>query len=196
MGSEKKKITFKLPIVKQPDDVTCGPTCLHSIYQYYNDRTALEQVIREVPMLETGGTYASRLGTHALKRGYQSEIWSFNVNMFDPSWFGLPADQMFEKLKLQRQAKKHRKLRTASDGYMEFLKNGGILRFEDLTPELLVSCLREGKPVIAGLSATYLYKSMREDPKTCEHNDVKGYPSGHFVVLTGIDTEARTVQIT
>lgn len=195
MGNFKKHTHIKVPIRKQPDDVTCGPTCLHSIYEFHNDRTALEQVIREVPMLENGGTYASRLGVHALKRGYVAEIWSFNVNIFDPTWFGLPRDQLFEKLKLQRHAKKQRKLRTASDGYMEFLQNGGVLRFDDLTPELLVSCLQGPRPVIAGLSATYLYKSSREDPKTSEHNDIKGRPSGHFVVLTGIDTETKTVHI-
>jgi len=191
MGNLKKKINIR----KQPDDVTCGPTCLHSIYEYMNDKAALEQIIKEVPMLETGGTYASRLGVHALKRGYKAEIWSFNVNMFDPTWFGLPPAQLFEKLKLQRHAKKQRKLRTASDGYMEFLQHGGILRFEDLTSDLLVKLLSGPRPVIAGLSATYLYQSAREDPKTCEHNDIKGRPSGHFVVLTGIDTAARTVHI-
>ncbi len=195
MGNLKKKIHLKVPIRKQPDDVTCGPTCLHSIYGFHSDSAALEQVIKEVPMLETGGTYASRLGVHALKRGYQAEIWSFNVNIFDPTWFGLPPEQLFEKLKLQRHAKKQRKLRTASDGYMEFLQHGGILRFEDLTPELLEYCLRGPRPVIAGLSATFLYKSAREDPKTCEYNDIKGRPTGHFVVLTGIDTEAKTVNI-
>ncbi len=196
MALEKKKIRVKLPIRKQPDDVTCGPTCLHSIYGFHNDLISLEDVIGEVPMLETGGTYASWLGVHALKRGYEAEIWSFNVNIFDPSWFGLPESMIFEKLKIQRQVKKHRKLRTASDGYMEFIQQGGKLRFEDLTIELLESCMRDGKPVIAGLSATYLYKSMREDPKTGEHHDIKGRPSGHFVVLTGLDFEARTVQIT
>ncbi|MCX6128304.1 MAG: hypothetical protein NTX25_04475 [Proteobacteria bacterium] len=195
MGNLKKKIHVKVPIRKQPDDVTCGPTCLHSIYEFHQDQASLEQVIREVPMLETGGTYASKLGVHALKRGYQAEIWSFNVNIFDPTWFGLPAEQMFEKLKLQRQAKKQRKLRTASDGYMEFLQHGGILKFEDLNIELLVSCLRGGYPLIAGLSATYLYKSAREDPKSCEHNDVKGRPSGHFVVLTGIERDTNMVHI-
>ena len=196
MGHVPKKIRVKLPIRKQPDDVTCGPTCLHSIYGFYNDTMKLEDVISQVPMLESGGTYASWLGVHALQRGYHAEIWSFNVNIFDPSWFGLPESMIFEKLKLQRQVKKHRKLRTASDGYMEFIKQGGKLRFGDLTIELLASLMRDGRPVIAGLSATYLYKSTREDPKTGEHHDIKGRPAGHFVVLTGLDIEARTVQIT
>ncbi len=196
VGNFKKKINVSVPMKKQPDDVTCGPTCLHSLYQFYNDTISLEQVIKEIPMLETGGTYASRLGVHALKRGYSAEIWSFNLNIFDPTWFGLPPEQMFEKLKLQRHAKKHRKLRSSSDGYMDFLQHGGILRFEDLTPELLLRCMHGSQPIIAGLSATYLYKSSREHPRTCEHDDIKGFPSGHFVVLNGIDEEHKTVHIT
>lgn len=181
---------------RQPDDVTCGPTCLQSIYAYFNDNIALESVIKEVPMLETGGTYASKLGVHALKRGYNADIWSFNVNIFDPTWFELPNKELIAKLEQQKQYKKNRKLRTSSEGYIEFLQDGGHLHFEDLTADLLLATLQGGRPVIAGLSSTFLYKSMREDPRSNASDDIKGRPSGHFVILTGIDMEARTVQIT
>ncbi len=196
MGTEKRSIKLKIPLGQQPDDVTCGPTCLQSIYGFYADGISLESVISEVAMLEEGGTYASKLGAHSLKRGYSAEIWSFNVNIFDPSWFDMNSPQLIAKLKLQRQAKKNRKLRNASDGYLEFLESGGILRFEDLTANLLVSLLQDGRPLIAGLSSTYLYKTMREDPKTTANDDIRGRPAGHFVLITGIDMEARTAQIT
>ena len=196
MGTEKRSIKLKIPLGKQPDDVTCGPTCLQSIYGFYSDGISLESVISEVSMLEDGGTYASKLGAHALKRGYACEIWSFNVHIFDPTWFDLNAESMCIKLRQQKAVKKNRKLRNASDGYLDFLENDGILRFEDLTANLLVSLLQDGRPLIAGLSSTYLYKSMREDPKTSVDNDVKGRPAGHFVLITGIDMEARTAQIT
>ena len=35
-------------IQSQPTDSTCGPTCLHAVYQYWNDTISLEQVIGEV----------------------------------------------------------------------------------------------------------------------------------------------------
>jgi len=196
MGTEKRSIKLKIPLGKQPDDVTCGPTCLQSIYGFYADVISLESVISEVSMLEQGGTYASKLGAHALTRGYSAEIWSFNVNIFDPSWFDMGSAQLIAKLKLQKKAKKNAKLRTASDGYLEFLEAGGLLRFEDLTTNLLVSLLQDGRPVIAGLSSTYLYKTMREDPITTANDDIRGRPAGHFVLITGIDMEARTAQIT
>ncbi|MBC7661296.1 MAG: peptidase-C39 like family protein [Chitinophagaceae bacterium] len=196
MGTEKRSIKLKIPLKRQPDDVTCGPTCLESIYGFYADGISLESVISEVAMLEEGGTYASKLGYHALKRGYAADIWTFNVQIFDPTWFGLNSNELKVKLRQQKHAKKNRKLRNASDGYLDFLEHGGVLHFEDLTENLLVSLLQDGRPLIAGLSSTYLYKSIREDPLTSQDNDIKGRPAGHFVLITGIDMEARTAQIT
>ena len=43
-------------IQRQPDDETCGPTCLHAIYRYFNDPVPFEQVLTEVQALELGGT--------------------------------------------------------------------------------------------------------------------------------------------
>lgn len=196
MRKDRPKIKVKVPIHKQPDDVTCGPTCLHSIYGFHNDDIALEELIGDVRMLDTGGTYASWLGVHALKRGYEAEIWSFNLNVFDPTWFNLPQQKILDKLELQLKAKKDQKLKAASQGYMEFIKSGGKLRFDDLTLDSLELLLEGGRPVIVGLSATYLYHSMREMPDTEENDDINGLPSGHFVVITGLDPETRTVQIT
>lgn len=196
MGTEKRSIKLKIPLKRQPDDVTCGPTCLQSIYGFFHDGISLESVIEEVSMLEEGGTFASKLGTHALKRGYQAEIWSFNVHIFDPSWFDLESKSMITKLKQQKVAKKNKKLRFASDGYLDFLHYGGKLHFEDLTANLLVSLIQDGTPAIAGLSSTYLYRSIREDPRTNKDDDVTGRPAGHFVLVTGIDLDARTAQIT
>ena len=40
---------FDLEILTQPDDSTCGPTCLHAVYRYFKDPVALDDVIAEVP---------------------------------------------------------------------------------------------------------------------------------------------------
>ena len=61
--------SLDLEIELQPDDATCGPTCLQAVYRYYGDLESLEDVIAEVPQLETGGTLAANLAIHALKRG-------------------------------------------------------------------------------------------------------------------------------
>ena len=59
---------LEVEILTQPDDFTCGPTCLHALYQYFGDEIPLEQVIREVQFLEGGGTLDVLLANHALKR--------------------------------------------------------------------------------------------------------------------------------
>ena len=39
---------LSLDILPQPDELTCGPTCLHAVYRYYGDDISLDQVIAEV----------------------------------------------------------------------------------------------------------------------------------------------------
>ncbi len=78
---------LKFGIQAQPDDTTCGPTCLQAVYNYFEDEVALTQVIAEVPALAAGGTLAVLLGEHALRRGYKATIFTYNLEVFDPSWF-------------------------------------------------------------------------------------------------------------
>ena len=78
---------LSVDILPQPDDTTCGPTCLDAIYRYFGDPLPLEQVIAEVPHLKEGGTLAVWLACHALHRGYSAKIFTYNLQMFDPTWF-------------------------------------------------------------------------------------------------------------
>lgn len=48
---------------------------------------------------------------------------------------------------------------------------------------------------VAGLSATFLYRSSRENSKTNEDQDVRGEPTGHFVVLKGYHRRKQTVVV-
>jgi hypothetical protein len=80
-------IELDVTMRRQPNETTCGPTCLHAIYDYYQDAIALEQVIPEIQMIDNGGTYASFLGCHALRRGYAATLYTWDLMVFDPSWF-------------------------------------------------------------------------------------------------------------
>lgn len=184
-----------IPIKPQPDETTCGPTCLHSIYQYYQDPIGLQEVIDEVLSLEDGGTLGALLAHHALKRGFNATIYSYNLQVFDPSWFTLEMEEIQDKLKEQLKFKDDPKLKIATDAYLKFLENGGKLRFEDLRSMIIRRYLKKDQPVIAGLSATYLYGSKREFGPNLEYDDIRGEPSGHFVVLYGYDMETRMVSI-
>lgn len=184
-----------LDIQFQPDDTTCGPTCLHAIYRYYNDRASLEQVIGSVRFLETGGTVAAHLGCDALRRGFSAAIYVYNLHIWDPTWFTVPGVDLAERLRAQAAHKEDGKLRWVTEAYLEFLSLGGEVRFADLTPRLIRRYLDNGVPVLAGLSATYLYRSAREHGVHHDYDDVRGEPQGHFVVLAGYDREKREVLV-
>ncbi len=74
------KMHFELEILPQPDQFTCGPTCLHAVYRYFGDSvSSCRQVVDEIPQLEDGGTLAVVMACHALARGYQATIYTYNV---------------------------------------------------------------------------------------------------------------------
>jgi hypothetical protein len=179
----------------QPDDETCGPACLHGIYRYYGDDIALAQVSAELHRLDRGGTLDVFLANHALKRGYKVTLFTYNLELFDPTWFALPHDEIRAKLEAQAAVKNWPRLQAATRGYDEFLRLGGTLKLRDLDPSLLRKYLKRGIPVITGLSATYLYRAVRDIPETNEDDDVRGEPVGHFVVLTGYRKHPREVLI-
>jgi hypothetical protein len=189
------KTRIEFDIVAQPDDQTCGATCLHSIYRHHGDRIDLEDVIRDVEHLEEGGTLGVFLGCHALRRGYRVTLYSYNLQVFDPTWHGLSQTELSERLAKQMAVKAQRKLKVASKAYMEFIELGGQIRFTELSPKLLRRHLTGNVPMIAGLSSTYLYQSAREYGPRGEYDDIRGIPGGHFVVLCGYDTESREVRV-
>jgi hypothetical protein len=164
------------------------------VYRYFGDEIALETVIDEVSTFDKGGTIAVFLGRHALARGYRARIYTYDLVVFDPTWFEKGVD-LARRLRRQRAAKDEWKLRLATDGYLEFLKRGGEIRFEDLNSALIRRYLGSGIPILTGLSSTYLYHSAREFGPDDDPDDVRGSSAGHFVVLAGYDREKRSVLV-
>lgn len=183
-----------LEILPQPDETTCGPACLQAVYNFYGDDISLGRVVSEVKSLEGGGTLEVFLACHALRRGYAARIYTYNLAVFDPTWFVDGVD-IRGKLLEQMEAKDKPKLHTATKGYLDFLELGGELRCEDLTTALIRKYLNRGIPVLAGLSSTYLYKSPREYGPEADWDDVKGEAAGHFVALSGYDKMTRNVSV-
>lgn len=216
---------LELEILPQPDDKTCGPTCLHAVYRFFGDRMDLPEVIQQVPVLDEGGTLAVLLGCHALRRGYRAVIYTYNLTVFDPTWFAdqdgamadgtlssVPTDRggfrvvgghkwgaarpdLIERLQLQMAAKPSPRLQIASLGYIEFLQLGGEIRMRELNASLLRHYLKRSIPILTGLSSTYLYGCPREFGPDDQPDDVKGVAAGHFVVLCGYDPQERTVAV-
>ena len=157
----RQALFLNFDIKAQPDELTCGPTCLHSIYQYYHDPISLKQVINEVKSLKAGGTLAVMLGNHALRRGYNAHLYTYNLNVFDPSWFKYSSRKIVNSLKEQMRFKsKKKKLMFASRAYVKFLEAGGKVYQSELNADLIKKYLKQSQPILTGLSATYLRLSI------------------------------------
>lgn len=188
-------LQLPVKILPQPDETTCGPTCLHAVYRYWGDEEALHDVINRAGRLEHGGTFAVFLACDALRKGYRATIYTYNLNVFDPTWFTRPGVDIADRLSQQREIKMDYRLQHATNGYLEFLGLGGRLRLFDLSRYLIRGILGRKLPIITGLSSTYLYRMAREYGPDDEPDDVRGLPSGHFVVIAGYDTVRRKVLV-
>lgn len=179
----------------QPDDVTCGPTCLRKVYSFYGVEVGLDDIIGSLERNEDGGTLAVFLGISALKRGMSARIYSYDLRIFDPTWARLPPARLADKIHARFPYLNDAKRLRAAQAYLHFLELGGELAFAELTPALLKSIIDREHPILAGLSATYLYRYARErwDPMTDRlvDDDVRGEPTGHFVVISGYEQWGR-----
>lgn len=190
-------LTLRLPvkIMPQPDELTCGPTCLHAIYQYWGETESLEQVISRTQRWDGGGTLAVFLACDALRKGYQATIYTYNLMMFDPTWFKKPGVNIAERLRRQNDLKQDARIDLATHAYLEFLNLGGALRFLNLSRYLIRGILRRKLPILTGLSSTYLYQVAREFGPEDTPDDIRGVPAGHFVVIAGYNRPNRTVLV-
>ncbi len=183
----------------QADDVTCGPTCLRKVYDFYGLSLTAEQVLGEIDRNEDGGTLAVFLGISALRRGFGARIYSYDLRIFDPTWEGLPREELAEKIHARIPYLDRAKTVRGAQAYLSFLKLGGEIAFDELTPGLLKTILDREHPVLAGLSATYLYRMPRErwvdGADLSVDDDVRGDPTGHFVVITGYEHWGRSFSL-
>lgn len=188
---------LQLVIQPQPDDFTCGPTCLHAIYRYWGNEVPLPQLVDEIARTPSGGTADVFLAIDALQRGYKATIFTYNLRIFDPTWFLTKDVDLRDRLRKQSAIKSAQRpvFGLLTDAYLRFLDLGGVLRYADLSPGLLRRWLRGGVPILTGLSSTYLYRRMREYGPNDDDDDVRGEPQGHFVVLCGYRRTKRAVLV-
>ncbi len=155
----------------------------------------LERVIADIQTLDRGGTLDVFLANHALHRGYGATILTYNLDLFDPTWFSLPNDEIRERLEPKRRSSRGRRLQSATRGYDEFLRTRRQARAARPRSVIAAPLPRIADLVITGLSATYLYRAVRDVPETNADDDIRGEPVGHFVVLTGYRRDAREILI-
>ena len=190
---------ININIRTQPDDETCGPTCLHAVYTYYGLRISLEEVIKTIERSASGGTLAPLLGKHAIQHGFSTTIYIHNLDVFDPTWFRMGEannEVLLAKLTEQLKYKDNKGIVQESIAYMQYLQLGGKVCFRLLNPSLLKWYFKQKIPILTGLSATYLYNCSREiftEDGRSVFDDIRGTPCGHFIILCGYDEDKKHI---
>ena len=195
-GSHPPRVELAVPRYLQPDDVTCGPTCLLQVLHYFGDRRSFDEVKGAISRNPDGGTLSAFLAHAAIRFGYETTMYPYNLRIFDPTWFDLPRAQIREKLLARAAATKKRKVSRASKAYATYIELGGDLAFGELSAEVLIRILVRGNPILCGLSSTWLYRQIREHPETNMEDDVGGDPTGHFVVVNGYERGGESFLVT
>ena len=100
------KLDFK--IEEQPDNTSCGPVCLKAVYEYYHTNVELTDLVNDIHQFEEGGgTLAVMLAKHALSMGFKTKMYSYNLNLFDPTWFKLSHTELIAKLNERKTIKNY-----------------------------------------------------------------------------------------
>lgn len=179
---------LRVPRFKQRP-FTCGSSALQQVLAYYGVKKSLNEVLKNVKTYKYG-SWGCDVLSYALKLGFEAEIITRDLNIFDPTWFKLDRNKLIKKLKSRiKYAKKNDK--HGITGYTRFLELGGRIRFGIITENMIKDYLKKKIPVIACICSTALWKCKRIYSKKIGEgyrsipSDVKGKPEGHFLVISG-----------
>ena len=194
-GPLPRQIHLPFSITPQMTDTDCGSTCLQSVYAQLGRHETVDDIRERIHELDGGGTLASFLAADALKLGFAVRMFTCNLHLFDPTWADLDLPALRDRLERQAAVKTDPRLVAATKGQLDLIDLGAEIRFEDVSAQLLLRLLVEDGPIIAGLSATWLYRCARERTTDLASDDIQGEPTGHFVVITGLNLDAWTAEI-
>jgi len=172
---------LNVPRFKQ-QRITCGPSSLKQVLSYYGKNIPLNDMLKEIEMTKYG-TWMSNLAIYAENLGYKTKIITFDTNILDPTWIGLPKKKLIRKLKLRFKTIKNKE----HEPLAEYLENGGTLEIKIPTKEMLINYLNKGIPPIISLSCTSLWKTIRRVPDTLKSTDIKGKHIGHYLTVNGYE---------
>ena len=185
----EEKISISIDRYAQPDNITCGPTSLRMVMNYYGKEVSHEDVMEHFTIFPGIGVLDPHIAMAAMNYGFNVKIISYNYRVIHPSWESLSSDMLLKKLQDYMPEITNYKDSVSASGYINYLKRGGRIEYYPLSKELIVSYLKEGQILIAALDMEYLYEG------TVDWSAAAPEPSSHFVVVHGYDPGAVKFEI-
>lgn len=198
------RISKKINIIPIPQqDEECGPACLAAVLHYFKKPIAMEQIMASIPSdIPKWRDWFYWLGTVAIQQGCAAKVITLSTQTFDVTWQGLSSKKLIKKLQSELRfiakvlhtkkepyrfyfTEHHPKVeREEIRAAIRFLQQGGTIRIQPTTQDLLERALERSNPIIVSVDAAILYRTARGIPKS---DDVRGTTWGHVVVVNGFD---------
>jgi len=182
-------VSLPLERYAQPTNVTCGPTSLRMVMNYYDKPVSQEEIMRHFTLYPGIGVLDPHMAMAAMDYGFKVKTISYNYRVIHPAWEKLPPDSLLAKLQAYLPQIKNYKDSVAAAGYIQYLKRGGRIEFQPLDRVLIVNYLKQGMPVIAALDMEYLYAG------TIAWSAGKPEHATHFVVIHGYNAAKDEFEI-
>ncbi|MBD3280341.1 hypothetical protein GF389_02360 [Candidatus Dojkabacteria bacterium] len=161
----------------------CGPLCLVNIFENLGDKALVEDIMEDLGVTENEITYLPQLALYAHKNNLKIKYLQSNPREISPNWKGLESDKYLETLKkFQEEMDKESIWKKNLKFLIEYIEAGGEIEVDDLSREKISQYLAEGYVVLAAVEQTWLWGKRKVKGKI-EYDDLKGKPSGHFVVI-------------
>ncbi|MBL8159148.1 C39 family peptidase [Candidatus Saccharibacteria bacterium] len=185
-------IDYDFEDVRQTTERNCSQTALAMLMSYYGHPMSVEDVMRTVPQGrdEQGNPYGSNLvqelAAWCLSAGFGVRMHTFDCQIIDLAWEGLPATELINRLEAARgvrisAAQGPHISNQYIDAYLNFLKRGGNLRIEPFPRARLLYELLQKAPVVVAVCFNTLHNAGGSE--TTHTVLVYGYdPQGNFLV--------------
>lgn len=170
-------IDLKVPLFQQDNDKYCSLVCVQMLMHYFGDKISLNDLTREVNLIDSDEIHIENAAIFASKRGYETYFYHYNTSVIDKEIVDIKEKDiktLEDKLGSLQETDGFRKNKLTLN--IEYIKTGGHLSTSLPTLELIDKNLSEKIPTIISIKNQVWQLSPTNN-------------SNHYIVVTGKDSD-------
>ncbi len=193
-----KEIYYQIKRVEQQESSDCVQAVASQLLSFYGIEKTVEEVKREVPVFVNAdgiplGTSIGHMAAYFVGLGFEVELQTSDIELFDQTWGDLNNDKLIKQIKLRQPHVKHTiygsdAIAAVCEGFMLFLHQGGKITFPVVDEQYFYRLLEQG-PIYAVLNYQFLFQKPKifynETTQELSANATTGMPHTHALLIVG-----------